>query len=187
MENKTIKQEGQKKDNNYLFAELCIGEGSDKYIEIFKRITKGHFIVPSIPAGIFGLAWLSYRKAARYGFSFYILSVVLLYMLIADMESLSTALKMIIIFGASHIIFFFIANFLYWACIRRKIDSCRKTYGDVNAMTCLSDQGGTLKPFGLIASVLAVQGSVMLTVYVLLSVDSFFGSLLGSIQELIKV
>jgi len=178
---------GQKAKSRYVFAELCIGKDSKKYIEIFKKITKGKFVIPSIQAGIFGFGWLIYRRASKIGFIPYIASVVGLYILVKDMNSISVLLKTFIIFGPSHILFFFFGNFIYWYSVRKKVDNCREDYGDSSSMICLTEIGGTLKGATLVASIMLLQILPVLIVYGLLSADAFFANLWQSITELAQM
>ncbi|HAG52827.1 MAG TPA: hypothetical protein DCL21_03475 [Alphaproteobacteria bacterium] len=182
------KQTTEKKDSctlgKYTFATLAIGKGANRYIAIFKKITQGKFIIPSKPAAFFGLSWLIYRRASYYAFPIYAALVFILYQLFTTMAFLPKVIQFIAIFGIAHIIFFLAGNFLYWYSVRKKIDKFRKLYGDTSAMTYLSEQGGTLSGFNLIAAVVSMQGTILVTVYGCLYIDDFFISVWDSFLSL---
>jgi len=171
----------------YTFATLAIGKGASRYIAIFKRITQGKFIIPSKPAAFFGLSWLIYRRASYYAFPIYSALVFMLYQLFTKMTFLPKFIQLVTIFGVAHVIFFLAGNFIYWVSVRKKIDKFRKLYGDTSAMTYLSEQGGTLSGFNLIAAVISMQGTVLVSVYGCLYIDDFFINIWDSFLALAQV
>lgn len=168
----------------YTFATLAIGEKSFKYIAIFKKITEGNFIIPSKQAGLFGLAWLIYRRASFYGSLVYMALIYLAYNFITKAEFIPKVFQILAIFGFTHLVFYFIGNFLYWYSVHKKIDTFRYKYGDTSAMTYLSEKGGTINGFNLIASVLMLQGSAILVVAGSIYMDDFMLILWNGFLEL---
>lgn len=168
----------------YTFATLAIGESASRYIAIFKKITQGNFIIPSKPAGIFGLAWLVYRRASFYGAFVYSLLVLIAYELVTKAVFLPKVAQVVAIFGFTHVVFYFIGNFLYWYSVRKKIDSYREKYGDTSAMTYLSEKGGTVSGFNLIAAVLMLQGTMLLIVAGGIYIDDFMMGMWTGFLEL---
>lgn len=174
-----------KSTGKYTYANLAIGKSSSRYIAIFKKITQGKFIIPSKQAGIFGLGWLIYRRASYYGFLVYALLILLSYELITTKAIfIPKAGQVITIFVITHIIFYFIGNFIYWYSVRQKIDSFRDKYGDTSAMTYLSEKGGTLSGFNLIATVIMLQGSTLLAVCSSIYIDDFMMQMWTGFLEL---
>lgn len=189
-EEAVVKAEQSEQDNDstsfgkYTFASLAIGKNPSRYIAIFKKITQGNFIIPSKQAGFFGLAWLIYRRASYYGFIVYTLLILAAYELITKAVFLPKAAQIIAIFAVTHAVFYFIGNFLYWFSVRKKIDSYRDKYGDTSAMTYLSEKGGTVSGFNLIAAVIMLQGSMLLIVGGCIYIDDFMLSLWSGFLEL---
>lgn len=173
-----------KEECNYIFAELAIGHKKEKYIKIFEKITNGKFIIPNIYAGIFGLAWLLYRRAAHYGSIIYLLLIALAYLGVKELGFLPKDMAIFVIFGFTHFVFFLFGNFIYWYSVRSKVDEYREEYGDSSAMTYLSEKGGVTVGISLIAGVVLVQGGALLVIYGLLSADVFFSDLWKAILEL---
>lgn len=170
--------------NKYTFASLAIGEGASRYIAIFKKITQGKFFIPSVYAGIFGLGWLIYRRAAYYGFLAYTFIMLCAYQLITSAIFLPKAVQVIAIFAVAHIVLYFIGNFLYWYSVRKKIDSFRSKYGDTSAMTFLSEKGGVITGLNLITVVFMLQGGMMMIVGGCIYMDDFMLSLWSGFLEL---
>lgn len=171
----------------YTFATLAIGKDASRYIAIFKKITQGKFIIPSIPAGVFGLAWLIYRRVSVYGFMVYMLLVALAYELITKVDMLPKMTQIALIFGFTHVVFYFIGNFLYWHSVRKKIKNYRSKYGDVSAMTYLSQQGGTITGLNLLTVILLLQGGTFLTVYSFIYVDDFMLNIWNGFLQLVHI
>jgi hypothetical protein len=158
----------------YTFAELAIGEKSRKYIAIFKKIAQGNFIIPSASAGIFGLAWLIYRRASVYGFLVYTLLVALAYEFITNLGVLSKEMQIVAIFAFTHLVFYFTGNAIYFYSVTKKIANCRKRFGETSAMTYLAEQGGTLSGLTLLVPIFLLQGGMVLIVAGCIYFDDFF-------------
>lgn len=179
------KKSGVKKSKSrYTFAELAIGKDSRRFIAIFKKIIQGKFFITSTPAGIFGLAWLIYRRASVYGFSAYLLLIFAGYEIFTSMSFLPKELQFVLIFALTHAVFFFVGNFIYFCSVRSKITKFRSRYGDTSAMTYLSEQGGTLSGFNLITPIILLQGGMVMVVFGCLYVDDFLISLWSGFLEL---
>jgi hypothetical protein len=159
--------------HEYTFPSLAIGEDSSYYINIFKKISQGKIIVPSKYAGIFGLSWLIYRKASYYGFLVYIALLFFAYNVITKLLFLPKTLQIVSILLFAHVVFYFIGNFIYWYSIRKKVNNCRKRYGDTSAMTYLSQHGGEITGFALISVVLMLQGGAILILAGSVYIDEF--------------
>tara|TARA_Y100001960_G_C14774861_1_gene882476 strand:- start:215 stop:880 length:666 start_codon:yes stop_codon:yes gene_type:complete len=171
----------------YTFATLAIGKSTNRYIAIFKKITQGRFIIPSVPAGIFGLAWLIYRRVSVYGFMVYLMLVTLAYEFITKIDAISKNIQIALIFAFTHVVFYFIGNFLYWYSVRKKITKYRSKYGDTSAMTYLSQKGGVITGLNLLTVILLLQGGTFLTVYSLIYVDDFMVNLWSSFLQLVHL
>lgn len=179
-----------KKDNiseKYTFAEITIGKSRRKYIEIFKKIAEGKLIIPSFKSLIFGFNWLIYRRATYYTILPYILMIALSYNLISKITHFPLLVKFILIISIPHLILFFIGNLLYWYSVRKKITSYRKQFGDASALTYLSEKGGVLTGSTLIATIIMIQGSIILCVYLGLYIDDFLITLWEYIKELTMI
>jgi|TARA_Y100001960_G_scaffold226580_1_gene237307 hypothetical protein len=158
----------------YTFAELAIGKKSRKYIAIFKKIAQGNFIIPSSSAGIFGLAWLIYRRASVYGFIVYSILIALAYEFVTKLDLFSKEMQIAAIFAFTHLVFYFIGNSIYFYSVTKKISNCRKKFGETSAMTYLAEQGGTLSGFTLLVPIFLLQGGMLVIVASCIYFDDFF-------------
>jgi hypothetical protein len=114
----------------------------------------------------------------------YLLLVTLAYEVLTKVDILSKNTQIALIFGFTHVVFYFIGNFLYWYSVRKKITSYRSRYGDTSAMTYLSQKGGTITGLNLLTVILLLQGGTFLTVYSLIYVDDFMLNIWSGFLEL---
>lgn len=176
----------KKLEKRFMYASISVGEDKDKYLPIFNRIRRGELIVPSVPAGIFGLAWLIYRRAAFHAIPLYTAIIFLAYKVVTMFLDIDKMAQLVLVFAIPHIIFYFIGNLLYWISVRSKVISYRKKYGKTSSITYLAEQGGVLKGFNLIAPFIMTKGLLLIIVYLTLFSADYSSSVWVGFLDLTK-